>query len=139
MIKVDVIKVSEVIQRILRCHAIRVRAYRRDFFHIDVVLVRNFSHQLFHQVFHRHQTSDPAVLVDHHGEVVLFVLQKAKRVVDFLALWDKHGRLGKRGNSGLLSARRQFVLDPRNIPQIANPHHVIAVFADNGNPRHTGV
>ena len=66
-----------------------------DVGHIGVVLIGDITEELLNEVLQRHQSSDSAVLVHDHGQVVLLPLQETQRVISVLTLGDKQRGLSQ--------------------------------------------
>ena len=112
-----------------------MRAKFADVFDVLVIFIRNFANKFFNEVFQGDQACDAAVFVDNHGHMVLFLLQIAQRVIGFFALRDEQGGFGQFVDRCFRSGGRFFMLDPRHIAQITNPHYFIAVFTNHGHAR----
>ena len=61
-------------------------------FLVHVVLVANFAHDFFQDVFERHKPGRSAVLVDNDGKLVARLAQFSKQVVYLLVVGHEHRR-----------------------------------------------
>jgi len=61
-----------------------------------LVLVPDFAHDLFHQIFDRDQPGDAAIFVDHNRHADVAALHLAQKIADQL---DSLVRSGRRGAS----------------------------------------
>src|SRR6185369_15114335 len=110
-------------------HNISVVAFTDDVMR-KLMLVANFTHDFFHQVFQRDQAGDGAILVNDNGHVYVVFLHFTQKLRSHLGFWHKKHRPYELGDGG--SAGVGF----RKLDEIMRQHHAFHLIDAGGVDGH---